>query len=71
MSALVPGDVRRLTLSGETVIDEEILFDELGRIRHIAVTPDGSLLLATDGSDGKIMRVTAKAVSASNLIGWE
>ena len=71
MSALVPGDVRRLTLSGETVIGEEILFDELGRVRYITVARDGSLLLATDGSDGKIMRVSSNVVSAINSIGGE
>ena len=71
VSALVPGDVRRLTLSGETVIGEEILFDELGRVRHITVARDGSLLLATDGSDGKIMRVSKMIASATNSVGEE
>ena len=59
ISALVPGDVRRLEMDGQEVEDEEILWSEFGRIRHIAEAPDGSLILATDGSDGKLIKVSA------------
>jgi len=59
ISALVPGDLRRLELSGEKVVGEETLFSELGRIRNVITAPDGSLLLATDGAEGKIIRVFA------------
>jgi glucose/arabinose dehydrogenase len=59
ISALVPGDVRRLHMDGQSVISEDILWSEFGRIRHIGEAPDGSLILATDGSDGKLIRVTA------------
>jgi glucose/arabinose dehydrogenase len=57
VSALVPGDVRRLVLDGEVVISEEILFDGIGRIRNVITAPDGSLILATDGKNGKLIRV--------------
>ena len=57
VSALKPGDVRRLILDGEEVISEEILFDGIGRIRNIITAPDGSLILATDGKNGKLIRV--------------
>lgn len=60
ISALVPGDVRRLEMSGSKIIKEEILFSDLGRIRDIATSPDGSLILATDGPKGKLVRVINK-----------
>ena len=58
VSALVPGDVRRLKIEGSKVIQEEILFSDLGRIRDVATSPDGSILLATDGPNGKLIRVS-------------
>ena len=60
ISALVPGDVRRLEISGNIVSKEEILFNDLGRIRDVASSPDGSIILATDGQNGKLIRVTNK-----------
>ena len=39
------------------VIDEEILFNSLGRIRNVVSAPDGSLVLAIDSRKGKIIRV--------------
>ena len=56
ISALVPGDVRRIKIE-DTLSKEEILFSDLGRVRDIEVSPDGSLILATDGSNGKLIRV--------------
>ena len=58
IAALVPGDVRRLSLVGRAVVAEEILFQNLGRIRNIIGAPDGSLLLVTDGADARLIRVT-------------
>ena len=60
ISALVPGDVRRISLNGTEVIDEEILFNSLGRIRNVVSAPDGSLVLAIDSRRGKIIRVVPK-----------
>jgi glucose/arabinose dehydrogenase len=54
ISALVPGDVRRLTLDDNK---EEILFETEGRIRNIVSAPDGTLVIATDGPNGKLLRV--------------
>jgi len=62
ISALVPGDVRRLVLSDTEVESEEILFDEFGRLRAVAEAPDGSLVLATDGRNGQLIRVSAPQV---------
>ena len=57
VSALVPGDVRRITLVDNKAVDEEILFNTEGRIRNVVSAPDGSLVLATDSWKGKLIRV--------------
>jgi glucose/arabinose dehydrogenase len=57
ITAMVPGDLRRLTMVDNKVVDQEILLPELGRLRNVVTVPDGSILLATDGSDGKIVRL--------------
>lgn len=61
VGALVNNDVRRLTLAGNTVVAEEILFAELDqRIRDIRVSPDGLLYIITDGAQGQVVRVSPK-----------
>ena len=55
VSALVSGDVRRITLVGNKVVDEEILFNIEGRIRNVVSALDGSLILATDSLEGKLI----------------
>ena len=59
VSALVPGDVRRLDMVDGEVASEETLFADLGeRIRHVAVGPDGYLYLLTDNSEGRVLKVS-------------
>jgi len=41
-------------------IEKETLFSDLGRIRDIVISPNGSLVLATDGPKGKLIRVQPK-----------
>jgi aldose sugar dehydrogenase len=49
----------RLTLDGENVTGEERLLESLGeRIRDVRQGPDGALYIATDNSDGRILRIT-------------
>ena len=58
VSALVLGDVKRIILDrGGKTINEEILFENLGRIRNVVSAPDGSLILVTDSPEGKLIRV--------------
>ena len=55
VSALVLGDVRRIILDiGGKIINEEILFENLGKIKNMVSTTDGSLILATDSPEGKL-----------------
>ena len=60
ISSMKPGSVRRLKINGNKITDEYIVFDDLSRIRDIAVLPNGSILLATDGSGGEIISVQPK-----------
>ena len=54
ISALSPGDVRRIVLKDNVFVSEEILFDEIqSRIRSIKVAPDGSLIMLTDDAKDK------------------
>ncbi len=39
------------------LVDEEILLPDLGILRNVVTVPDGSILLATDGPGGKIVRL--------------
>jgi glucose/arabinose dehydrogenase len=49
----------RLELDGEKVTREERLLGELGeRLRDVRSGPDGALWLLTDGSSGRLLRVT-------------
>ena len=58
VGTLVNQDVRRLTLHNDKVIDEEIMFTEIGqRIRDVRVGPDGFLYLLTDSAQGQVVRV--------------
>ena len=60
ISSMKPGSVRRLEMNGTEIINEYILFNDLSRIRDIAVLPNGSILLATDGSGGELINVQPK-----------
>ncbi len=59
VSALVPGDVRRVDMENGVVAGEEILFAELEeRIRHVVVGPAGFLYLLTDNPEGRVLKVS-------------
>jgi glucose/arabinose dehydrogenase len=70
VAALNPGALVRLELvddieSGTTrVVGEERLLTDRGRIRDVAETPDGALLVLTDADDGSLLRLTP--ASATN-----
>ena len=48
-------------MNNSEFIEEETLFSDLDeRIRDIVTSPNGSLVLATDGDKGKLIRVQPK-----------
>ncbi|MDY7029095.1 MAG: PQQ-dependent sugar dehydrogenase [Spirochaetota bacterium] len=58
VGALAGKHLRRLELSGERVIAQEILLsDEIGRIRDVRQGPDGHIWLLTDASNGGLYRL--------------
>jgi glucose/arabinose dehydrogenase len=58
MGALAHQKVLRVTLDGERVThQEELLREELGRIRDVATGPDGYLYLLVDAADGGLYRL--------------
>jgi glucose/arabinose dehydrogenase len=43
----------RLTMNGQRVTNEELLVQQMGRIRDIRQGPDGFIYLVTDNREGK------------------
>ena len=58
VGALAQQHIRRVVLNGEEVThEEEILKEEIGRIRDVRQGPDGYLYVLTDESDGGLYRL--------------
>ena len=61
VAALAEQSIRRLDLENGEVLDQEILFTDLGfRMRDVRSGPDGALYLLTDSAEGKVLRVTSE-----------
>ena len=59
ISALVAGGLVRISLGEDGRVEaEERLLSDVGHTRDVEVDDDGSLLLATDQEDGRILRVS-------------
>ncbi len=58
VGAMNPGALVRLRLDGDTVTGEERLLTNAGRIRDVAVAPDGAILVLIDADDGALLRLT-------------
>lgn len=52
--------LHRVELSGNEVVSEEKLLEGIGRVRHIAQSPDGYLYVAVEGP-GKIVKLIPKS----------
>ncbi|PJN96649.1 glucose dehydrogenase, partial [Amaricoccus sp. HAR-UPW-R2A-40] len=61
VASLSPGALVRLEMEGDRVTGEERLLSDQGRIRDVAIAPDGSILAITDKADGALLRLTPKA----------
>jgi glucose/arabinose dehydrogenase len=59
VTGLAPRDLRLLTLDGERVQHEEIVFRAEGRPYEPVIGPDGAIYLVTD-NPGQILRLTAQ-----------
>ena len=51
----------RLVIDGDGVVGEErLLTEQNARIREVAQGPDGALYVLTDGSNGRLLRITPR-----------
>ena len=60
VATLKEQDLRRFTVTGSTVVQKEILYDQkYGRLRTVVQGPDGALYVATsNGSGDRIIRIS-------------
>ena len=59
VGALVDEDIRMLTLNGNEVTQEEVVFREIkARIRDVRISPAGMLYILTDSDQGKVIRIS-------------
>ena len=65
ISSLLPGGVVRIALDGDTVIGEERLLKDHGRIRDIVEAQDGALLVLVDAAEGAVLRLTPNESAGS------
>jgi glucose/arabinose dehydrogenase len=62
VGALRDKQLVRLTLDGDRVVGEERLLSDLNaRIREVDQGPDGAIYVATDSTEGKILKLVPKA----------
>lgn len=51
VTALAQQELRRLVLDGHQVVDQEVLFKDIGRVRYVADGPDGCLYVLLSSPD--------------------
>lgn len=61
VGSLTPGGINRLRLDGDRVVGEEHLLSDVGRVRDLAVDPDGAIVVITDAADGALLRLTPRS----------
>ncbi len=57
VGALADRDLRRLVFEGNKIVKQEVLFDEIGRVRDVTSGPDGSLYMLLDSHDGALLKI--------------
>ena len=58
VAALAERSLRRLDLENGAVVEQEVLFTDLGeRLRDVRTGPDGALYVLTDSPDGRVLRI--------------
>jgi glucose/arabinose dehydrogenase len=59
VTALAEQSIRKLSVNGNQIIDQGKVFSEIeGRIRDIAIGPDGMLYVLTDGDEAQLIKIT-------------
>ena len=59
VSALAEQTIRQLSINGNTIIDQGVVFSAIeGRIRDISTGPDGLLYVLTDGAEAQLIKIT-------------
>lgn len=58
IAGLSTQSIVRVRIEGERVVAEERLELNLGRIRDVAMAPDGALWIVTDEDNGRVLRLT-------------
>lgn len=56
LGSLATQELRRLTIAGESVTHQEVLFKGIGRVRDLVNGPDGNLYIVLD-QPGRILRI--------------
>lgn len=69
VGALAHTHLRRLEIEGSKVVEEEVLFHDLGRIRDVRSAPDGAIYVLIDSRDGGIYRLEARFSHSENRPG--
>lgn len=58
VTTLAEGSIRRLSIDGDNISDQGIVFSELDeRLRDIESAPDGHLYVLTDGDSAKLIKI--------------
>ena len=72
LAALAGQQLRRLELEGHQVVKQEIIFNDLGRVREVATGPDGYLYVALNtafaDSPGQIIRLVPSVATSTSTI---
>lgn len=58
VSSIASGNLRRLRIDGDTLIEDELLFNDHGRLRDVASGPDGLIYVLT--TEGQVLRLSPK-----------
>jgi aldose sugar dehydrogenase len=60
VGALAQQEIRRVRLSDKKVVSQEIIFKNVGRVRDVAMGPDGLIYVILNGPDRLVRMVPAK-----------
>lgn len=68
VAALAGQQLRRLEIKGAGVVSQEVIFDQFGRVRDIAIGPDGYFYIALQNPTGAGTGVALSASTPGRLI---